>query len=87
TQVAMDTSRARLKEQPAKWFTLALGTWPLATPLATLEGLPTDWPVFVLPLGTDQLQVFYGVFPSRKAAQRAGAANQANVVSIGSLKN
>jgi hypothetical protein len=81
----MDTSRARLKEQPAEWFTVALGTWPLSTPLATLEGLPTDWPVFVLPLGTDQLQVFYGVFPSREAAQQADAPNEANVVRIGSL--
>ena len=69
---AIAASRARLADQPAVWFTLDMGSAPLATPLATLfpalAPLP-DRPLFVLAGKDDSLRLLYGVFPSQAAAE------------------
>lgn len=95
TQLAIDTSRARLKEQPADWFTVALGSWPTTAPLEALGKLELDRPLFVINAADNSLRLYYGVFPSRDAAERASSqvpspdATQsqptATVVTIGSL--
>ena len=72
TEQAITASRARLADQPAAWFTLDMGSAPLATPLANLfpvvAPLP-DRPVFVLAGKDDSLRLLYGVFPSQAAAE------------------
>ena len=95
TQAAIETSRARLADQPAAWFTLDMGSVPISTPLASLKTLPPDRPLFVLAAKADTLRVLYGVFASQAAAelvrnelQRSEsmqAQQAATVVTIGSL--
>ena len=95
TQVAIETSRARLADQPAAWFTLDMGSVPVSTPLASLQPLPPERPLFVLAAQADTLRVLYGVFPSQAAAERVRNQLQrseamqgqqlATVVAIGSL--
>lgn len=95
TQAAIETSRARLADQPAAWFTLDMGSVPISTPLASLKTLPPDRPLFVLAAKADTLRVLYGVFASQAAAelvrnelQRSEsmqARQAATVVTIGSL--
>lgn len=69
TQMAIETSRARLADQPAAWFTLDMGSVPVSTPLTALEPLPPERPLFVLAGQADTLRVLYGVFPSQAAAE------------------
>lgn len=95
TQLAIETSRARLADQPTAWFTLDMGSVPVSTPLASLKTLPPDRPLFVLAAKADTLRVLYGVFPSQAAAElvrnqlqrpELTQGNQAaTVVTIGSL--
>ena len=95
TQAAIETSRSRLADQPAAWFTLDMGSVPISTPLASLKTLPPDRPLFVLAAKADTLRVLYGVFASQAAAelvrnelQRSEsmqAQQAATVVTIGSL--
>lgn len=95
TQVAIRTSRARLADQPAAWFTLDMGSVPVSTPLTSLKPLPPERPLFVLAGQADTLRVLYGVFPSQAAAELVREQLQqseampghqaATVVAIGNL--
>ena len=94
TQAAIETSRARLADQPAAWFTLDMGAVPISAPLASLRVLPPDRPLFVV-AKADTLRVLYGVLPSQAAAELVRNELQppesmqiqqtATVVTIGSL--
>ncbi|MBC7608512.1 MAG: protein-export chaperone SecB [Polaromonas sp.] len=71
TQRALETSRSRLADQPANWFTLDMGTAPIESTLATLVPDLTplaDRPVFVVNGKDNALRFLYGVFPSKAAA-------------------
>lgn len=73
TERAVVSSRARLADQPADWFTLDMGTAAAATPLGSVFPVPAplqDRPVFVLADKDDSLRLLYGVFPSKEAAER-----------------
>jgi hypothetical protein len=73
TERAVVSSRARLADQPADWFTLDMGTAAAATPLGSVFPVPAplqDRPVFVLADKDDSLCLLYGVFPSKEAAER-----------------
>ncbi len=70
-QAAIETSRARLSEQPAGWFTLDLGTVPANSPLASFNALPQQRALFVLPAKGSGLRLLYGVFATQAAAESA----------------
>ena len=73
TKHAIASSRARLADQRADWYTLDMGT---ALAIAPSGGvLPVllllqDRPVFVLADKDDSLRLLYGVFPTKEAAER-----------------
>ena len=73
TERAVASSRTRLANQPADWFTLDMGTAAADTPLGSVSPVPSplqDRPVFVLTDKDGSLRLLYGVFPSKEAAER-----------------
>ena len=73
TERAIASSRARLQDQPADWFTLDMGTAAADAPLGSALPIPAslqDRPVFVLADKDNSLHLLYGVFPSKEAAER-----------------
>ena len=74
TERAVASSRARLADQRADWFTLDMGTALANAPLGGLLPVPLllqDRPVFVLASAGGSLRLLYGVFPTKEAAERA----------------
>ena len=70
---AIASSRARLADQRADWFTLDMGTTLANVPLSSVFPVPLplqDRPVFVLADKGDSLRLLYGVFPTKEAAER-----------------
>lgn len=70
---AIASSRARLADQRADWFTLDMGTAMASAPLNGVFPIPLplqDRPVFVLTDKGDSLRFLYGVFPTKEAAER-----------------
>lgn len=73
TERAIASSRARLADQRADWFTLDMGTALANAPLGGVLPVPLllqDRPVFVLTDKGDTLRLLYGVFPTKEAAER-----------------
>lgn len=73
TKHAIASSRARLADQRADWFTLDMGTALASAPLGGVLPVPLllqDRPVFVLADKDDSLRLLYGVFPTKEAAER-----------------
>ena len=73
TELAITSSRARLADQRADWFTLDMGTALESAPLGGVLPVPLllqDRPVFVLAGKGDSLRLLYGVFPTKEAAER-----------------
>ena len=73
TERAVVSSRTRLANQPADWFTLDMGTAAADTPLGSVFPVPSslqDRPVFVLTDKDGSLRLLYGVFPTKETAER-----------------
>lgn len=73
TKHAIVSSRARLTDQRADWYTLDMGTALAIAPSGGVLPVPLllqDRPVFVLADKDDSLRLLYGVFPTKEAAER-----------------